>query len=135
MNHKILATALALLALLTASCKEDWTIKDVPVIPEKAVGPGYVAGFEEDGSLIIPVEVAADGNYTVTVTGRASEDGTTGTGTVSCGGADADISFAKAGSWSTCDVTLPLKKGANDVVISKGGGNGLFHVDFIDVKN
>lgn len=125
---------MALTALL-GSCRNDWTIKDMPPVPEKADGAGYVAGFENsDAALVIPVEAAAAGYCRIAVRGRATEDGTPGTGSVSCGASAAQISFPRAAVWQDCEVTLELVAGVNYVEISRAGGNGLFHVDYIEMR-
>lgn len=122
------------MALVLDSCRNDWTIKDMPPVPEKADGAGYVTGFDsETAGIIIPVEVDAPGSYTVVVRGRASIDGETGTGTVSSGVSSAAVSFSKAHVWGDCQITLDLEAGVNRIIISGEGGNGCFQVDYIEV--
>ena len=134
MKKYIFIVAVAMVALMT-SCRNDWTIKDMPPVPEKADGAGYVTGFDEvESAVIIPVEVSAAGNYKVAVRGRASQDGTAGTGSIAADGSSAQLSFQQAYSWSDCEVTLNLEAGVNNLVISGEGGNGLFHIDYIEVR-
>lgn len=125
---------MAAAVMLSASCKEDWTIKNVPAIPESAQGFGYVAGFEGGGSVLFAVEVPADGTYTVCVVGRGTTEGTAGTGEISANGTSVALDFENLGSWAVQTVTLPLKAGINDIEISGNGGNGLFHIDYIELK-
>lgn len=120
--------------LLSASCKEDWTIKNVPPIPESAQGFGYVSGFENGGSVLFAVEVQSEGTYTIGIVGRGTTEGTAGTGEISANGTSAALNFANLGSWAEQTVTLPLKAGINDIEISGAGGNGLFHIDYIELK-
>ena len=135
MKKYILLIAFIAMAWLMSSCRNDWTIKDMPPVPEKADGAGYVTGLETEGAaVIIPVEAASAGPRTIVVRGRATEDGTPGTGSISCGSASAQVSFSQAYTWSDCEVTLDLEAGVNDVVISGKDGNGLFQVDYIEVR-
>lgn len=120
--------------LLSTSCKEDWTIKEVPAIPESAQGFGYVSGFENGGSVLFAVEVPADGTYTIAVVGRGTTEGTAGTGEISANGTSVELNFSNLGSWAEQTVTLPLNGGINDIEISGAGGNGLFHIDYIELK-
>ena len=123
------------LTLLCGSCRNDWTIKDMPPVPAKANGAGYVSGFEADGaSLIIPVEVPADGEYTILIKGRASLGDTPGEGVVSTGSSSASFTLGKAYEWNDATVKLNLKAGVNDMRISKGSGNGLFQIDYIELQ-
>lgn len=127
--------AAAAASLLFCSCRNDWTIKDMPPVPEKAEGAGYVKGFETPGaSIMIPVEVESAGAKTIVVRGRAVNDGTPGTGTISVDNSSAPISFDEAYKWSDCTVTLNLQAGVNNIMISGGDGNGAFQVDYIDLK-
>lgn len=124
-----------MMAVALDSCRNDWTIKDMPPVPEKADGAGYVAGFEsETAGIVIPVEVSASGSYTIVVRGRASVDGVIGTGVISAGASSASVSFPQAYAWGDCQVTLNLEAGVNQIVISGEGGNGNFQVDYIEVK-
>ena len=67
--------------------------------------------------------------------GRATQDGTPGTGAVSVAdGASADFSFAKAGAWQDVTVQLALPAGVSQLDINRGSGNGLFDIDYIEVK-
>lgn len=125
---------LAGVLMLSTSCKEDWTIKDVPPIPESAQGFGYVAGFENGGSVLFAVEADADATYTIAVVGRGTTEGTAGTGKISANGMSVALSFSNLGSWAEQAVSLPLKKGINNIEISAAGGNGLFHIDYIELK-
>lgn len=137
MNKIILTAALALAASLSFSgCANDWTIKDVPPIAEKADGFGYASGFDTEASgVIIPVEVTAADTYNIVLHGRATQDGTPGTGAVSVAdGASADFSFAKAGAWQDVTVQLALPAGVSQLDINRGSGNGLFDIDYIEVK-
>lgn len=124
-----------MVAIALDSCRNDWTIKDMPPVPEKADGTGYVAGFESEAAgIVIPVEVGASGSYTIVVRGRASVDGVTGTGVISTGASSASVSFPQAYVWGECQVALNLESGVNHIVISGEGGNGNFQVDYIEVK-
>lgn len=135
MKKYILLIVFIAMAWLMSSCRNDWTIKDMPPVPEKADGAGYVTGLETEGAaVIIPVEAASAGPRTIVVRGRATEDGTPGTGSISCGSASAQVTFSQAYTWSDCEVTLDLEAGVNDVVISGKDGNGLFQVDYIEVR-
>lgn len=135
MKKYIFVVVFVAVAILMGSCRNDWTIKDMPPVPEKAEGAGYVAGMENEGAaVVIPVEVASAGPCTVVVCGRATKDGTPGTGSISSGSSSAQITFNQAYTWSECEVTLTLEAGVNDVVISGDEGNGLFHIDYIEVK-
>lgn len=134
MKTLIYTMIMAATVLLSASCKEDWTIKDVPPIPESAQGFGYVAGFDGGGSVLFAVEVPADGTYTIGVVGRGTTEGTAGTGEITANGTSVALNFANLGSWGEQTVTLPLKAGINDIEISGNGGNGLFHIDYIELK-
>lgn len=134
MKTLVFTMILAGAALLSASCKEDWTIKDVPAIPESAQGFGYVSGFEGGGSVLFAVEVPSDGTYTIGVVGRGTTEGSLGTGEISANGTSAALTFGNLGSWAEETVTLPLKAGVNDIEISGAGGNGLFHIDYIELK-
>lgn len=135
MKKYILLIAFIAMAWLMSSCRNDWTIKDMPPVPEKADGAGYVTGLETEGAaVIIPVEAASAGPRAIVVRGRATEDGTPGTGSISCGSASAQVTFSQAYTWSDCEVTLDLEAGVNDVVISGKDGNGLFQVDYIEVR-
>ena len=121
--------------LLLGSCRKDLTIRDMSPVPERAEGAGYVTGFDTPQACIyIPVEVPTAGQYTITVRGRATQDGTVGTGEISVGTDNASISFDKAYVWSDCTVNLSLQAGVNDICISAGDGNGLFQTDYIDLK-
>lgn len=135
MKKYIFIIAFIAVAGLMSSCRNDWTIKDMPPVPEKADGAGYVTGLETEGAAVaIPVEVSAAGPRTIVVRGRAIQDGTPGTGSIMSGSASAQISFGQAYTWSDCEVTLDLEAGVNDVVISGKDGNGLFQVDYIEIR-
>lgn len=135
MKKYIFIIAFIAMAGLMGSCRNDWTIKDMPPVPEKADGAGYVTGLETGGAaVIIPVEAASAGPRTIVVRGRATQDGTPGTGSITSGSATVQISFSQAYTWSDCEVTLDLEAGVNDVVISGKDGNGLFQVDYIEVR-
>lgn len=135
MKKYMFIIAFIAMAGLMSSCRNDWTIKDMPPVPEKADGAGYVTGLETEGAaVIIPVEAASAGPRTIVVRGRATQDGTPGTGSISCGSASAQVTFSQAYTWSDCEVTLDLEAGVNDVVISGKDGNGLFQVDYIEVR-
>lgn len=135
MKKKIFIIAFIAVAGLMSSCRNDWTIKDMPPVPEKADGAGYVTGLETEGAAVtIPVEVSSAGSHTIVVRGRATQDGTPGTGSITSGSASAQISFSQAYTWSDCEVTLNLEAGVNNVVISGKDGNGLFQVDYIEVR-
>lgn len=135
MKRYIFIVAMVAAVFLMTSCRNDWTIKDMPPVPEKADGAGYVTGFDEsEAAVIIPVEVPAAGNYRIAVCGRASQDGTPGTGAISCGSSSAQLSFGQAYSWAESEVTLSLEAGVNNLVISGENGNGLFHIDYIEVR-
>lgn len=124
-----------MMTIVLDSCKNDWAIKDMPPVPEKADGAGYVTGFDSaDAGIVIPVEVSSAGSYTVVVRGRASFDGEAGTGEISSGASSASLSFPKAYVWEDCQVTLNLQAGVNNIVISGEGGNGNFQVDYIEVR-
>lgn len=117
-----------------SSCKEDWTVKNVPPIPEVAQGFGYVSGFENGGSVMFAVEAPAAGSYTIEVVGRGTTEGSAGTGEISCGTSSAPLTFSNLGSWAGQTVSLQLQAGTNDIIISAGQGNGLFHIDYIELK-
>lgn len=135
MKKYMFIIAFIAMAGLMSSCRNDWTIKDMPPVPEKADGAGYVTGLETEGAAVtIPVEVSAAGPRTIVVRGRAIQDDTSGTGSITSGSASAQISFSQAYTWSDCEVTLDLEAGVNDVVISGKDGNGLFQVDYIEVR-
>ena len=107
----------------------------MPPVPEKADGAGYVTGLETEGAAVtIPVEVSSAGSHTIVVRGRATQDGTPGTGSITSASASAQITFSQAYTWSDCEVTLNLEAGVNNVVISGKDGNGLFQVDYIEVR-
>ena len=114
MKKKIFIIAFIAVAGLMSSCRNAWTIKDMPPVPGKAAGAGYVTGPETEG--------------------RATQDGTPGTGSITSGSASAQITFSQAYTWSDCEVTLNLEAGVNNVVISGKDGNGLFQVDYIEVR-
>ena len=135
MKKKIFIIAFIAVAGLMSSCRNDWTIKDMPPVPEKADGAGYVTGLETEGAAVtIPVEVSSAGSHTIVVRGRATQDGTPGTGSITSASASAQITFSQAYNWSDCEVTLNLEAGVNNVVISGKDGNGLFQVDYIEVR-
>ncbi len=135
MKKKIFIIAFIAVAGLMSSCRNDWTIKDMPPVPEKADGAGYVTGLETEGAAVtIPVEVSSAGSHTIVVRGRATQDGTPGTGSITSASASAQITFSQAYTWSDCEVTLNLEAGVNNVVISGKDGNGLFQVDYIEVR-
>ena len=135
MKKKIFIIAFIAVAGLMSSCSNDWTIKDMPPVPEKADGAGYVTGLETEGAAVtIPVEVSSAGSHTIVVRGRATQDGTPGTGSITSASASAQITFSQAYTWSDCEVTLNLEAGVNNVVISGKDGNGLFQVDYIEVR-
>ena len=135
MKKKIFIIAFIAVAGLMSSCRNDWTIKDMPPVPEKADGAGYVTGLETEGAAVtIPVEVSSAGSHTIVVRGRATQDGTPGTGSITSASASAQITFSQAYTWSDCEVTLNLEAGVNNVVISGKDGNGLFQVDYIEVS-
>lgn len=135
MKKYMFIIAFIAMAGLMSSCRNDWTIKDMPPVPEKADGAGYVTGLETEGAAVtIPVEVSAAGSRTIVVRGRATRDGSPGTGSITSGSASAQISFSQAYTWSDCEVTLDFEAGVNDVVISGKDGNGLFQVDYIEVR-
>lgn len=135
MKKKIFIIAFIAVAGLMSSCRNDWTIKDMPPVPEKADGAGYVTGLETEGAAVtIPVEVSSAGSHTIVVRGRATQDGTPGTGSITSASASAQITFSQAYTWSYCEVTLNLEAGVNNVVISGKDGNGLFQVDYIEVR-
>lgn len=135
MKKYMFIIAFIAMAGLMSSCRNDWTIKDMPPVPEKADGAGYVTGLETEGAAVtIPVEVSAAGPRTIVVRGRATQDGTPGTGSIMSGSASAQITFSQAYTWSDCEVTLDLEAGVNDVVISGKDGNGMFQVDYIEVR-
>lgn len=134
MKKNIYIIAFIAVAGLMSSCRNDWTIKDMPPVPEKADGAGYVTGLETEGAAVtIPVEVSSAGSHTIVVRGRATQDGTPGTGSITSASASAQITFSQAYTWSDCEVTLNLEAGVNNVVISGKDGNGLFQVDYIEV--
>ena len=54
-------------------------------------------------------------------------------GVLTANGSDTDITFAGS-DWSECKATVSLNKGINDVEISRGSGNGLFYIDYIELK-
>lgn len=135
MKKYIFIIAFIAVAGLMSSCRNDWTIKDMPPVPEKADGAGYVTGLETEGAAVtIPVEVSSAGSHTIVVRGRATQDGTPGTGSITSASASAQITFSQAYTWSDCEVTLNLEAGVNNVVISGKDGNGLFQVDYIEVR-
>lgn len=135
MKKNIYIIAFIAVAGLMSSCRNDWTIKDMPPVPEKADGAGYVTGLETEGAAVtIPVEVSSAGSHTIVVRGRATQDGTPGTGSITSASASAQITFSQAYTWSDCEVTLNLEAGVNNVVISGKDGNGLFQVDYIEVR-
>lgn len=135
MKYNIFKIMIAVMVLaLSTSCKEDWTVKEVPPVPEKAQGFGYVSGFENDGSVIFAVEVPSAGTYNITVVGRGSVEGTPGTGEIKAGKSQANLSFTNIGSWAGQTVSLQLETGTNYVEILAGTGNGLFHIDYIELK-
>lgn len=134
MKKNIYIIAFIAVAGLMSSCRNDWTIKDMPPVPEKADGAGYVTGLETEGAAVtIPVEVSSAGSHTIVVRGRATQDGTPGTGSITSASASAQITFSQAYTWSDCEVMLNLEAGVNNVVISGKDGNGLFQVDYIEV--
>lgn len=130
-----LCAVLAAVAVLLSSCRNDWTIKDMPPVPEKADGAGYVEGFDATGAAaVIPVEVDAGGSYRIAVRGRATEDGTAGTGQIACGASTAALTFDQAYTWGDCEVTLDLAAGVNYLEISGEGANGLFQIDYLEIR-
>lgn len=135
MKKTVYMAVCATMMLFLGSCRNDWTIKDMPPVPEKAAGAGYVTGFDsEDASIVIPVQVESAGSHTVTVRGRAVSDEAAGTGTISAGTSSATLTFNEAYVWSDCEVSLELQAGVNEIIISGANGNGAFQVDYIDVK-
>lgn len=133
---KTLYTIIALFVAVVSftGCKKDWTIKDAPAIQERPNGFGYVSGFENGGDVLYAVEVASAGNYQIVVRGRATEEGVPGTGVISAGSSQASFTFANIGAWQDANVTLSLEAGVNDITVSAGDGNGLFHLDYIELK-
>ena len=69
---------------------------------------------------------------TLSPKGRA-KGSSAGTGVLTANGSDTDITFAGS-DWSECKATVNLNKGINDVEISRGSGNGLFYIDYIELK-
>lgn len=135
MKKIICLVVVIIMTVALESCRNDWTIKDMPPVPEKAEGTGYVTGFDSgDAGIVIPVEVEAAGSYAIVVRGRASIDGETGTGRISTGSSSASLSFPQAYVWNDCQVTLDFEAGVNHIVISGEDGNGNFQVDYIEVK-
>ena len=133
-SASILVAAIFAMSVM-CGCKNDWTISELPPVPEKADGNGYVSGFDGEGSgLIIPVEVAAAGDYNIVVRGRAASDAAAGTGIISAGESSANLTFDKAYQWTDVSVKLSLKAGVNDIDIAAGPGNGLFEIDDSELK-
>ena len=94
---------------------------------------GYVGDFSgKEASVLFAVEAPSAGSYSITIKGRAKVS-TAGTGVLTANGTNTDISFAGS-DWSDCKATVSLKKGINDVEISRGSGNGLFYIDYIELN-
>lgn len=94
---------------------------------------GYVGDFSgKEASVLFAVEAPSAGSYSITIKGRA-KGSTAGTGVLTANGTNTDISFAGS-DWSDCKATVSLKKGINDVGISRGSGNGLFYIDYIELN-
>lgn len=131
-----LYSLMAITALMTTGCKNDWTIDEanVPPIQEKAAGFGYADGFRDGGSLLFAVNAEKAGEYEIAVTGRAINKGEEGTGVIFAGSSRVPLTFTTAGSWQTVTVKLQLQAGSNDVEISGDGGNGAFQIDYIELK-
>ena len=118
------------------SCKNDWTIDDadLPPIAENSDGFGYVGNFTGEGaSVLFAVEVPVTRDYTVIVRGRASSD-IPGAGVFKVNGDEKQISFDEQYVWKDQTVTVRLNQGVNDVDICKGSGNGMFFIDYIELK-
>ena len=133
--EKIVLSFLMAMTVLV-SCKNDWTIDDadLPPIAENPDGFGCVGNFTGEGaSVLFAVEVAAAGEYTVVVRGRASSD-VPGTGILKVNGDEQQISFDERYVWKDYTVTVRLDKGVNDVDVCRGGGNGMFFIDYIELK-
>lgn len=86
----------------------------------------------KEASVLFAVEAPSAGSYSITIKGRAKVS-TAGTGVLTANGTNTDISFAGS-DWSDCKATVSLKKGINDVEISRGSGNGLFYIDYIELN-
>lgn len=118
------------------SCKNDWTIDDadLPPIVENSDGFGSVGDFTGEGaSVLFAVEVPVTDDYTVIVRGRASSD-IPGTGIIKVNGSEEQVSFNEQYVWKDQTVTVRLEQGMNDIDICKGSGNGMFFIDYIELK-
>ena len=117
------------------SCKNDWTIDDadLPPIAENSDGFGYVGNFTGEGaSVLFSVEVPVTSEYTIIVR-RASSD-IPGTGVFKVNGDEKQISFDEQYVWKDQTVTVRLNQGVNYVDVCKGSGNGMFFIDYIELK-
>lgn len=133
MGKSILALFIILAAGCTG-CKNDWQVKELPPTAEAADGMGAVGDFsEEDASVLFRVEVPEEGDYEITVRGRATTEAS-GTGIVAIGGNTYDMAFPDQYRWTEQTITARLNKGENDIDIAKGRGNGLFLIDYIELE-
>ena len=106
------------------SCKNDLTIDDadLPPIAENSDGFGYVGNFTGEGaSVLFAVEVPASSDIP-------------GAGVFKVNGDEKQISFDEQYVWKDQTVTVRLNQGVNDVDICKGSGNGMFFIDYIELK-
>ena len=118
------------------SCKNDWTIDDADLLPiaENSDGFGYVGNFTGEGaSVLFSVEIPVTSEYTIIVRGRASSD-IPGTGVFKVNGDEKQISFDEQYVWKDQTVAVRLNQGVNYVDVCKGSGNGMFFIDYIELK-
>ena len=119
------------LAAVICSCSSD--NKESSNNGSSSNESGYVGDFSgKEASVLFAVEAPSAGSYSITIKGRAKGI-TAGTGVLTANGTNTDISFAGS-DWSECKATVSLKKGINDVEIGRGSGNGLFYIDYIELK-
>ena len=94
---------------------------------------GYVGDFSgKEASVLFAVEAPSAGTYTIIIKGRAKGTAA-GTGVLTANGSGTDITFGGT-EWSECEASVSLNKGINDVEIGRGSGNGLFYIDYIELK-
>lgn len=126
-------SAILALAAVICSCSNNDDDNKESSKDSNAKESGYVGDFSgKEASVLFAVEAPSAGSYSITIKGRA-KGGSAGTGVLTANGSDTDITFAGS-DWSECKATVNLNKGINDVEISRSSGNGLFYIDYIELK-
>ena len=125
-------SAILALAAVICSCSNNDDNKESSK-DSNAKESGYVGDFSgKEASVLFAVEAPSAGSYSIPIKGRA-KGSSAGTGVLTANGSDTDITFAGS-DWSECKATVNLNKGINDVELSRGSGNGLFYIDYIELK-